>query len=134
MMKKVLLLLLVVFSYGCKSPLDDILDNKFSLINPTTPEREYVGVWTGSSGPYLLTINVNSNGYGYYCSSWNERNYLGKIKYYNKSIFFQDGTSIKLSINNNSVIGTDNYSKKDIYFVHDNELIEASPYCSKHIK
>ncbi|WP_145957994.1 J517_1871 family lipoprotein [Brenneria goodwinii] len=118
---------------GCAT--DDLLKNDFPSVVEKNAPSNLVGVWTGSTGPYLTTLIIKENGSGLSCYSWNNNNAIGKIKYDGQEIRLQDGS--RLQIKNidelNLIAHAPYYMGADYTFYKDNELKNASPYCEKEI-
>lgn len=119
---------------SCAMPTDDLINNRFPEIAPTPPSADIVGKWTGASGPYLITFEINPDGKGLYCYSWGEKNALNSAKHVNGRLHLQDGTSLALQRSGEKLIGESGYTgAKAIVFVTDGTLVEASPYCKNHM-
>lgn len=119
---------------GCASPLDDMLNNRYAEIAPVAPSADIVGTWTGTAGPYLMTIQINADGRGVSCWSFLEKNALGSTKYANGRLHFQDGASYELKRSGDKLLGDSGYTgAKVVVFVPDGNLIEASPYCKNNM-
>lgn len=133
-MRTVLLALGMVLAGGCSFGTTDMLNNDFGAAIPTKPPSEFVGVWTGSSGPYLFTVALNSDGTGKSCSVWNDKKVVGRLKYSSGSLLFQDGTRMSVRRVGNDLVGRSPYSgSRDVRFRHDPELSSADPYCLTRI-
>ncbi len=115
---------------GCAMPINDQLNNNFVEISPEPVRSGLVGLWTGSSGPYLLTVRLEQDGRGIYCSSWNEKNTLGNVKFSAEHLYFQDGSSMDLNQQGENLTGKARYSGAHyVRFKRDPDLTEAAPYC-----
>lgn len=120
---------------GCAMPIDDQLSNRFVEVEPEPLGAGLAGLWTGSSGPYLLTVRLGQDGRGIYCSSWNEKNTLGNLKFSAGRLYLQDGTSMHLRQQDGSLIGKASYTgAQDVRFKSDPGLVEASPYCKSNLQ
>jgi hypothetical protein len=128
-MKKLALVMVLVLA-GCKSPIDDIINNKFIETNISAPPADIVGTWTGNNGPYLITMKIFDDGSGLSCSSWNDKNSVNKIKFSAGYLYFQDGAKMAVSISGGKLIGKFDYSfTNDVSFVEDKKLTNASLFC-----
>lgn len=126
----------VVFAVlsGCAMPTDDILNNNFVSVVPTAPPPELVGNWTGSSGPYLMTLVIHRDGTALSCHAWNERNSVSRAKFRDGYIYMQDGTRMSFASSAGGVTATSSYSgSKPIHFVSDPQLSASAPYCTKSL-
>ena len=132
-MKKIAVILISYLLVGCAS--NDLLNNNFSsVVEKKTPES-LVGIWTGSAGPYTTTIHIKTDGTGFSCYSWNDKNAIGKIKYDGANIRFQEGTRLEIkNINSGSFVAhAPYYLGADYVFYKDANLKNASPFCEKEI-
>lgn len=133
-MKLAVSLLSALFIAGCATPLDDLLNNRFAEIVAEPVTEQYTGVRTGTSGPWLVTVSIHEDGTGVYCSSWNERNFVGNVKMANGVIYFQDGSKSRVSLDGSVLIADyDGAGAAQIRFVPDAGLKEASPYCKNQM-
>ncbi|GKX58340.1 hypothetical protein SOASR031_06550 [Leminorella grimontii] len=120
---------------GCAAH-NDMANNDFPGIVPTAVPEGLVKVWTGSMGPYLSTMKIDRDGTGLYCYSWNGKDVVGRLKYDGTNIIFQDGQRMEVASVNNNELKThvSYYMGADYVYYQDNELKNASPFCSKSIK
>ncbi len=119
---------------GCAMPMDDMLNNQFSSVVPSAPPHELVGNWTGSSGPYLMTLVIRKDGSGLSCHAWNERNAVSRAKYRDGFVYLQDGTRMRVSSSGSGLAATTSYSgATPLNFVPDPDLREAAPFCAKSL-
>ena len=134
-MKKFFIVVAAIFVLAaCASPIDDLIDNQFTSIKTSDAKSNYVGIWTGTSGPYLVTMKINSDGRGLMCSSWTGKDQVSNLKINGNIIYFQDGAKLQISEESGKLTGRyDSIGAKDVHFVRDEQLIEASPYCKKQI-
>jgi hypothetical protein len=133
-MKKIMWLGIAVgLLAGCQSPVDDMLNNKFIEIQEQAPPSELKGYWTGSIGPYLMTIKVGADGYGVDCYSYLSEPIIGKLKYNNNFIYQQSGTKMKVKfISDNKLVTTaEYYGTTDHVFYKDDDLKKADFLCKK---
>ncbi|WP_341667342.1 J517_1871 family lipoprotein [Alcaligenes sp. SDU_A2] len=127
---RVLGLIISSWVAGCALPTHDMADNRFAELTPELVSEGLVGAWTGSNGPYLLTLRIGQDGTGLFCSSWGERNTLGRIKFVQDRLYFQDGTKMRLSREGEGLVGNYDYlGANTVRFKMDSQLKEASPYC-----
>lgn len=118
---------------GCATPLDGLLDSRYSEVRPAPAPSQMVGTWTGSMGPYLVTLEVEPDGTGLYCYSWNEKHAVNRLKYDGERLVFQDGSmaSIVDLVADKLVIRPDYSHASRATLRPDEGLVEASPYCAK---
>lgn len=118
---------------GCATPLDGLLDSRYSEVRPAPAPSQMVGTWTGNMGPYLLTLQVESDGTGLYCYSWNEKHAVNRMKYDGEGLVFQDGSmaSIIDLVPDKLIIRPDYSHASRATLRPDEGLVEASPYCAK---
>ena len=135
-MKTKLIILVPFILSACASPLDDMLNNQFSIITPT-PNNQLVGIWTGSTGPALTTLKINAGGEGISCQSSGASNYSEKIKLAGDTVFDQRGLrqKIKLITDDKLVLSSTYYmSTIEHTYYKDSDLKNASIYCAKELK
>lgn len=135
-MKKVICVLgCMVGLAGCAGP-NDMLNNNFPAITTQPAAGDLAGIWTGSMGPYLSTLNIKQDGSGIYCYSWNGKDVLGNLKYDGKQIIFQDGQRMEVTsvVKNELKTHAAYYMGADYIFYSDPILKNAAPYCSKNMK
>lgn len=87
-------------------------------------------------GPYLLTLQLESDGTGLYCYSWNEKHAVNRIKYDGERLVFQDGSmaSIIEAAPDKLIIRPDYSHASRSTLSPDEGLAEASPYCANAVK
>lgn len=121
---------------GCATPLDDLLEGGYSEAAAQPAPESLVGTWTGSMGPYLVTMVVEPDGTGRYCHSWNEKNAVSRLKFDGRRLAFQDGSvaSIIDLAPDKLVIHPDYSHASRAALRPDPNLVEASPYCMKALK
>ena len=128
--------LLTVILAGCAipDPMDMFHDNRFAEIVPDPAPSEFVGTWTGSNGPYLMTVRINVDGTGLYCSSFGANDALGRIKIKGDHIYYPEGGRMALSKDGDVMVGTYDYEGvSPARFVRDDDLVEAAPYCAESL-
>lgn len=129
-MKPMSIIFAALLVTGCATPVDDLMNNKFAEVVEKPVKNQYVGVWTGSTGPWLTTMAIKQNGAGTYCSSWNQRNFVGNLKVVDDVVNFQDGAKLSIAQVDGSLTGSYLGSGDAQYkFMRDSVLKEASPYC-----
>lgn len=118
---------------GCATPLDDLLEGGYSEAVAQPAPEDLVGTWTGSMGPYLMTMVVEPDGTGRYCHSWNEKNAVSRLKYDGDRIVFQDGARAEVvSVSSDQLELRPSYKHADGSVLRpDSNLKLASPYCVK---
>lgn len=131
-MKKVSAMFFALLVTGCSTPVDDLINNKFAEVVAKPAKDQYIGVWTGSTGPWLTTMSIKQNGEGIYCSSWAQRNFTGNIKVADDLVNYQDGAKLQIALVDGVIVG--NYVGKghgdaQYKFMRDPVLKAASPYC-----
>lgn len=124
-------LIAVMFSLslaGCQ--LTPPADNKFLFVQPQ-PSPHLEGIWTGTMGPYMMSLMFDANGTGYDCYAWNGKNVISRIKYDGKNIHYQEGGYQRLdSITSTSlIVSFPNLPPPSYTLVKDNELKQADPFC-----
>tara|TARA_R110000851_G_C13102500_1_gene568921 strand:- start:9010 stop:9432 length:423 start_codon:yes stop_codon:yes gene_type:complete len=121
---------------GCATPLDDLLDSRYSEVQAIPAPSGMVGTWTGSTGPYLLALQIKGGGTGLYCYSWNEKHAINRLKYDGEGLVFQDGsTAVIRDVRPDAIVIRSDYTfSKDAILRRDSELEEASPYCMERLR
>ena len=134
-MKRILMLGVLGFGLvGCVSPMDDMLNNKFTSISPT--DTSLKGFWSGNNGPYLMTYKFNGDGTGLVCYSYGTANSLEKLKIANGVIYMQDGSKqqIMKSTETDLILKVNYFGSATFRYKPDTKLINASPYCEQSLK
>lgn len=133
-MRFAIFLLIPLALAACASPYEDMLKNDFVLVEPKTPPTEYVGTWSGSAGPYLMTLRISEDGRGQYCYSWHTRDVIGNVKFDGSALRFQDGSRLTPRRDGDSLLTQfEDPSLPSYRLVQDPNLVEASPYCKKAV-
>lgn len=120
---------------ACVAPYEAMKNNQYSQIDPSSPPQEIVGTWTGTSGPYLMTIRVDQDGRGLYCSSWHTNESINNLKYSGGRLYFPDGMTMTAATEGGQLIAS--YDQKGVPPVRlsrDGNLVEASPYCKEKLR
>lgn len=115
---------------GCSLPTTDMMSNQYMDHSAEPVPAGMAGDWTGTSGPYLVTLRLNADGTGALCNSYGTSNYLQAAKYQGGTLYVQDGARLGLTHSGDTIVGMAPYSgSKPIRFVRDEGLKEAPPYC-----
>lgn len=137
-MKKLILGCFVAIALtGCVTPSGDMLNNKFDSQQGVTQQN--TGYYTGSIGPYTVTLKVNSDGTGYSCESMGNSQsdrYL-KVKFSPDMVYFSNGGRFKLlSVNNTDMTIQNIYFGMNTQYKlsKDDTLSRAAPFCEKQFK
>ncbi|NOG32924.1 hypothetical protein HLB35_16200, partial [Halomonas sp. TBZ9] len=69
--------------YGVTELVNDQQNNDFVSIEKESLDYPIEGLWTGSMGPYLVTIELEEDGSGEMCSSYAGTDNVSKLKYAN---------------------------------------------------
>ncbi|HIF8866514.1 TPA: J517_1871 family lipoprotein [Vibrio cholerae] len=93
-MKQLSLLGILIALGGCASPVDDVLNNRFSQIQAQPVPVALVGTWVGSVGPYLVTMQFGEDGKGTYRYTYLGTPIVQQTKYSSGEVFVEDGTRI----------------------------------------
>ena len=135
-MKKQLMASALLLLAGCTSAVDDMINNQFASIQAETPPAEIQGTWTGSVGPYLVTMQMDESGFGKYCYSYGSSDILEKVKYNSNVIYYQNGTKTKVSASPNGSlqVTSDYYSGSTSTLFPDKKLSNSSLFCSEKLK
>ncbi len=131
-MKAISIIFTALLITGCSTPVDDLINNKFSEVVAKQVKDQYIGVWTGSTGPWLTTMAIKQNGAGMYCSSWAQRNFMGNLKVVDDIVNYQDGAKLQISLVDGVLVGNyvgKGHSDTQYKFMRDPVLKEASPFC-----
>lgn len=119
---------------GCAMPTGDMMDNKYMERIAEPAPAGMAGDWTGTMGPYLMSLRIGSNGAGVMCSAYNTNNSVNNLKYSAGNLYFQDGTRMAAQLSGENLIGTSPYfgsSTTKLY--KDPGFKQAAPYCSKNL-
>ncbi|BDM64572.1 hypothetical protein NFHSH190041_20240 [Shewanella sp. NFH-SH190041] len=126
--------LLSMLLAGCASPFSDMLNNKFMNV-VQTPQPNLAGLWTGTMGPYLVTMQINPNGSGVSCYEYNGTGGIQRLKVSSDTVFMQDGTKVTVAQKGGQLEVSVPYLGGGSYkFVPDNELAQASLFCADKLK
>lgn len=133
-MKKIILLGVVVLLGGCVTSSTQMINNKFSEVQPSTPSVS--GIWTISIGSSISTIKLDSDGNGILCDDTNEHVVFNKVKYANNMIYIQNGMTLELKLLNKDILEsriTLSASNSNMVYKADNDLKAASLKCAKEL-
>lgn len=133
-MKKIILLGGVVLFGGCVTPTTQMINNKFSEVQPSTPSVS--GIWTISIGPSISTIKLDSDGNGILCDDTNGNVVFNKVKYANNMIYIQNGMTLEVKLLNKDILEsriTLSASNSNMVYKADNDLKATSLKCAKEL-
>ncbi|WP_035357602.1 J517_1871 family lipoprotein [Acinetobacter calcoaceticus] len=133
-MKKIFALSLFLLLSGCVTPATQMVNNKFSEIQPSTPSVS--GVWTVSISPGISTIKLDSDGNGILCDDTNGHVVFNKVKYANNMIYIQNGMTLEVKLLNKDILEsriTLSASNSNMVYKADNDLKAASLKCAKEL-
>jgi hypothetical protein len=125
----------VIVLSGCQSPMSDMMNNNFVATTPEPVPKGLDGPWTGNMGPYLVTMKLQSDGYGLFCYSYGTADVLQKVKFSEGTIQIQDGTKLILKEQKpDSITVYAPYAAgKDTVLYTDLDYRNASGYCAKEL-
>ncbi|WP_459659777.1 hypothetical protein ACL9Z5_001936 [Acinetobacter calcoaceticus] len=133
-MKKIILLGVVVLLGGCVTPSTQMINNKFSEVQPSIPSVS--GIWTISIGPSISTIKLDSDGNGILCDDTNGHVVFNEVKYANNIIYIQNGMTLEVKLLNKDILEsriTLSASNSNMVYKADNDLKSASLKCAKEL-
>lgn len=135
-MKKLLVLAMIGLELtvsGCAMN-NELLSGKFSAITPKSTNLS--GYWSGSGGPWLVTVKFNSDGTGLMCQSYNGKDILDKIKVVDDVIYNQNNLKLKVvsKTDDKLTLKANYYMGATFNFTTDPLLKNASPYCESALK
>lgn len=133
-MKKIILLGVVVLLGGCATPSTQMINNKFSEVQPSMPSVS--GIWTISIGTNISTIKLDSDGNGILCDDTNGHVVFNKVKYANNMIYIQNGMILEVKLLNKDILEsriTLSASNSNMVYKADNDLKAASLKCAKEL-
>lgn len=120
---------------GCMAPYEAMRANNYSKVQPEPPPPEILGAWTGTSGPYLVTIKLGPDGRGLLCASWHANESVNNVKYFGGALYLPDGMRIAVGAEGGQLVGQyDQRGMEPIRFYPDLKLVEASPYCKEKLR
>jgi len=133
-MQKIIVLSLIFLLSGCVSPTNQMNNNNFSEVQPSTPSVS--GIWTISIGPSISTIKLEANGNGILCDDTSGHVVFNKVKYANNMIYIENGMTLEVKILNKDIIEARTIlsaSSSNMIYKADNDLKVASLKCAKEI-
>ncbi|USP38786.1 J517_1871 family lipoprotein [Acinetobacter sp. XS-4] len=133
-MQKIIALSLIFLLSGCVSPINQMTNNNFSEVQPSTPSVS--GIWTISIGPSISTIKLDSDGNGVFCDDTSGHVVFNKVKYANNMIYIQNGMTLEVKHLNKDILEartTLSASSSNMIYKADNDLEAASLKCAKEI-
>jgi len=133
-MKKIILLGVVILFGGCVTPSTQMINNKFSEVQPSTPSVS--GIWTISIGSSISTIKLDSDGNGILCDDTNGHVVFNKVKYANNMIYIQNGMTLEVKLLNKDILEsriTLSASTSNMVYKADNDLNATSLKCAKEL-
>lgn len=133
-MKKIILLGVVVLFGGCVTPATQMINNKFSEVQPSIPSVS--GIWTISIGPTISTIKLDSDGNGILCDDTNGHVVFNKVKYANNMIYIQNGMALEVHLLNKDILESRimlSASTSNMVYKADNDLKATSLKCAKEL-
>lgn len=133
-MKKIIALSLIFLLSGCVTPTTQMINNKFSELQPSTPLVS--GIWTFSIGSSISTIKLDSDGNGILCDDTNGHVVFNKVKYANNMIYIQNGMVLEVKLLNKDILEARTIlsaSTSNMVYKADNDLKAASLKCVKEI-
>jgi hypothetical protein len=134
-MRIISILLAALLLAGCAAQqLNDMANNRFMDHDPEQVPAGMAGGWTGTAGPYLMTMRLQESGSGVLCNSYGASNYLQAIKYSGGTIYIQDGTRLSVTLQGDTLAALAPYmGAEPIRFRRDANLAMAAPYCRQNL-
>ncbi|MEO4079528.1 MULTISPECIES: J517_1871 family lipoprotein [Acinetobacter] len=133
-MKKIISLSLIFSLSGCVTPTTQIINNKFSEVQPSIPSVS--GIWTFSIDPNISTIRLDSDGNGILCEDTSGHIVLNKVKYANNMIYIQNGMVLEVRLLNKDILEARTIlsaSTSNMIYEADDDLKAASLKCVKEL-
>ncbi len=133
-MKKIISLSLIFSLSGCVTPTTQIINNKFSEVQPSIPSVS--GIWTFSIDPNISTIRLDSDGNGILCEDTSGHIVLNKVKYANNMIYIQNGMVLEVRLLNKDILEARTIlsaSTSNMIYETDDDLKAASLKCVKEL-
>ncbi|WP_368662603.1 J517_1871 family lipoprotein [Acinetobacter geminorum] len=133
-MKKIISLSLIFSLSGCVTPTTQIINNKFSEVQPSIPSVS--GIWTFSIDPNISTIRLDSDGNGILCEDTSGHVVLNKVKYANNMIYIQNDMVLEVRLLNKDILEARTIlsaSTSNMIYEADNDLKAASLKCVKEL-
>ena len=133
-MQKIIVLSLIFLLSGCVSPTNQMNNNNFSEVQPSTSSVS--GIWTISIGPSISTIKLDSDGNGVLCDDTSGHVVFNKVKYANNMIYIENGMILDVKTLNKDIIEARTIlsaSSSNMIYKADNDLKVASLKCVKEL-
>lgn len=133
-MQKIIVLSLIFLLSGCVSPTNQMNNNNFSEVQPSTPSVS--GIWTISIDPSISTIKLEADGNGILCDDTSGHVVFNKVKYANNMIYIENGMTLEVKILNKDIIEARTIlsaSSSNMIYKADNDLKVASLKCVKEL-
>ncbi|MFV5639740.1 J517_1871 family lipoprotein [Acinetobacter oleivorans] len=133
-MQKIIVLSLIFLLSGCVSPTNQMNNNNFSEVQPSTPSVS--GIWTISIGPSISTIKLEADGNGILCDDTSGHVVFNKVKYANNMIYIENGMILDVKTLNKDIIEARTIlsaSSSNMIYKADNDLKAASLKCVKEL-
>ncbi|MDS7926716.1 hypothetical protein EXD98_03975 [Acinetobacter pittii] len=133
-MQKIIVLSLIFLLSGCVSPTNQMNNNNFSEVQPSTPSIS--GIWTISIGPSISTIKLDSDGNGVLCDDTSGHVVFNKVKSVNNMIYIQNGMTLEVKHLNKDILEARTIlsaSNSNMIYKADNDLKAASLKCVKEL-
>lgn len=129
-MRTLLLIPLLITLGGCAMPTADMTNNRYMEQTAEAAPPGISGDWTGTMGPYLLSLRIGRDGSGVMCSAYHTSNAVMNLKYNAGTLYFQDGTRLTIQPSGNTLIGTSPYfGSATTTLYKDQGFAQAAPYC-----
>lgn len=133
-MRTLLLIPLMATLGGCAMPTGDMTNNKYMERTAEAAPAGIAGDWTGTMGPYLLSMRIGSNGAGVMCSAYNTNNSVMNLKYSSGTLYFQDGTRLTVQPSGNTLVATSPYfGSATTTLYKDQGFAQAAPFCKSNL-
>lgn len=135
-MKKFIFCLCALTLNACNT-VSSLKSDDFLTSKSVDTDHSMLGFWSGSAGPYIMTMKITNDGTSRFCSSWNDKKNLGKITFDGEKFILEDGSKLKLQqLNNKKMILTANYylQTTKYQFYKDDDLSKASLFCHSVLK
>jgi len=124
-----------ILAAGCTTPYEAMKNNRYGDVTPHTVPDEIAGTWTGTSGPYLMTVKLGQDGRGLSCASWQANESVNNVKYAAGRLYFPDGMQMTVGAEGGQLVAVyDQKGMEPIRLNPDTELVEASPYCRDKLR
>ncbi|NUF31899.1 hypothetical protein HUN28_17095 [Acinetobacter oleivorans] len=133
-MQKIIALSLIFLLSGCVSSTNQMTNNNFSEVQPSTPSVS--GTWTISIGPSISTIKLEADGNGILCDDTSGHVVFNKVKYVNNMIYIENGMTLEVKILNKDILEARTIlsaSNSNMIYKADNDLKATSLKCVKEL-